>query len=135
MLFLIPAGILACVFADKVTAECEKKLAVVDRKVAEAQGRGMLEDCLEASAEEWEKHCSGNHAVVQIPDHCGGEVGVFTSTEIWLLGECQWDIRQAAVVVAVAEGRRRVALHEQSFMLLCGEHHRDLMHELGEHAA
>ena len=109
MLFLIPAGILASIFADKVSAECEKKLASVDRKVAEAQGRGMLEDCLEASAEEWEKHCSGVPAVVQIPDHCGGGMGVFSSTEIWLLKECQWDIRQAAVVVAVAEGRGRHA--------------------------
>jgi hypothetical protein len=108
MLFLIPAGILACVFADKVSAECEKKFASVDRKVAEAHGRHSVKECLEASEEEWEKHC-GSFPTVQIPDHCGGGMGVFATSELLLLKECAWDIRRMAVVVAVAEGRRRHA--------------------------
>ena len=132
MLFLIPAGILACVFADKVSAECQEKFASVDRKVAEADGRHSLKECLEASEEEWNLHC-GKTPVVQIPDHCGGGVGAFAMSELFLLRECEWDIRRMAVVVAVAEGRRRVARHGAA-MSLCGEHHRDLMHELGEHA-
>lgn len=108
MLFLIPAGILACVFADKVSAECEKKFASIDRKAAEARGRHSVKECIEASEEEWEKHC-GETRIVQIPDHCGGGMGIFATSELFLLRECEWDIRRMAVVVAVAEGRRRHA--------------------------
>lgn len=133
MLFLIPAGILACVFADKVSAECEKKLASVDRKIAEARGRHSLTECLKASEEEWED--LRKTRTVQIPDHCGGGMGVFAMFQLFLLKECEWDIRREGVVVAVAEGRRRVAPHEQPSMLICGEHRSELMHKLGEHAA